>query len=216
MELEADLPDDGTLQRCLWRSLPPKARSSWITVCKPFFINYVMVSTDRDSHQAHLDTALLGLLSLPGRSLRRASARSLHVATEKLKQQLSDFSGGHVYSQGKKREDRRSGLQRRIDMAETLVWEGHAGKAAEVLTRKDAGPVEGGMMEALRALHPAGPALLPDLPVNAPELQLVDAKVLVQIIRSMSKGSAPGRSGWTPDLLPLSLIMNAWKGLHGW
>ena len=207
MELEADLPDDGTLQRCLWRSLPPKARSSWITVCKPFFINYVMVSTDRDSHQAHLDTALLGLLSLPGRSLRRASARSLHVATEKLKQQLSDFSGGHVYSQGKKREDRRSGLQRRIDMAETLVWEGHAGKAAEVLTRKDAGPVEGGMMEALRALHPAGPALLPDLPVNAPELQLVDAKVLVQIIRSMSKGSAPGRSGWTPDLL-YALITN--------
>ena len=97
--------------------------------------------------------------------------------------------------------DTRSAERRRIDQAELLVREGHAGKAARLLTRQALGRPDTDVVSGLKALHPGGPEFLPALPQGAPMLQWVDPAELVLIIGKMSRGAAPGRSGWTPDLL---------------
>ena len=103
--------------------------------------------------------------------------------------------------EGKAVSDTRSVERRRIDQAELLVREGHAGKAARLLTNQALGRPDTDFVSGLKALHPKGPEFLPALPQGAPLLQWVDPAELVLIIGKMSRGAAPGRSGWTPDLL---------------
>ena len=55
-------------------------------------------------------------------------------------------------------------------------------------------------MRELKSLHPTGPKVLPVAP-DAPPLQRVDTDELAKIIGKMANGAAPGRSGWTGDLL---------------
>jgi hypothetical protein len=60
---------------------------------------------------------------------------------------------------------------------------------------------EGDLLSTLTALHPSGPLKLPSLRTDAPFISWVDIPTLKDVIHSASKGSAPGRSGWTADLL---------------
>ena len=96
--------------------------------------------------------------------------------------------------------DARPILQKQVERAEVLVREGHAGRAAKELTRSGPCPVNADLVRELKSLHPTGPKVLPVAP-DAPPLQRVDTDELAKIIGKMANGAAPGRSGWTGDLL---------------
>ena len=90
---------------------------------------------------------------------------------------------------------------RMVGQVEQLVREGHAGKAAKVITRGPKTPFDGDLLETLAALHPPGPDKRPSLRTDAPLISWIDIPTLKDVIFSASKGSSPGRSGWTADLL---------------
>ena len=81
--------------------------------------------------------------------------------------------------EGKAVSDTRSVERRRIDQAELLVREGHAGKVARLLKNQALGRPDTDVVSGLKALHPKGPEFLPAVPQGAPVLQWVDPAELV-------------------------------------
>lgn len=93
------------------------------------------------------------------------------------------------------------GIQR-IQKATTLVHEGHVRRAVRSLLSDGIPSISATTIANLKSLHPRGPELLPSCPEEAPILMRIDRDVLKNIVtRELANGSAPGRSGWTGDLL---------------
>ena len=184
----------------LWRSLPIFLWKSWTDLCRPFFRNYISASVSFTDNPQLLGDALRSILSLPRRHLLRVRTRSSTSAYEILKRRLFDVSAGIDLTQGVRKSDTRSPEQRKFERIETLVREGHTGKAAAELTRVESRALSQDTVDKLKKLHPLGPDVLPLLPPDSPILAQVDADIL-RSIRKMANGAAPGVSGWTADLL---------------
>ena len=82
---------------------------------------------------------------------------------------------------------------------------GHAGAACRILLREDRPdettqqPVFDDVLTALKLLHPEGSPVTP-LP-KTDNIMFVDGDLLAQTCRHLSRGRAPGCSGWTEELL---------------
>ena len=89
-----------------------------------------------------------------------------------------------------------------VSKAVTLVYEGHTRRAVKSLLNEEIVPLDQSRINALKNLHPQGPSSLPSCPADAPKVITVDKDLIRDIIsREMANGAAPGRSGWTGDLL---------------
>ena len=83
-----------------------------------------------------------------------------------------------------------------------MVYEGHTRRAVKSLLNEEMTPLDQSKIDTLKRLHPAGPTSLPRCPTDAPKIIAVDKDLIRDIIsREMANGAAPGRSGWTGDLL---------------
>ena len=90
----------------------------------------------------------------------------------------------------------------RVQKAATLVHEGHTRRAVRCLLSEGVPTISERAIEDLRKLHPQGPSILPVCPHDAPTVLNVDKEIIKDIvIRELANGAAPGRSGWTGDLL---------------
>ena len=152
----------------LWRSLPIFLWKSWTDLCRPFFRNYISASVSFTDNPQLLGDALRSILSLPRRHLLRVRTRSSTSAYEILKRRLFDVSAGIDLTQGVRKSDTRSPEQRKFERIETLVREGHTGKAAAELTRVESRALSQDTVDKLKKLHPLGPDVLPLLPPGFP------------------------------------------------
>ena len=167
-----------------------------------------------------MQSAIVDLLATASETLRRIrGARSIQKAHTGLEDQLRAMTLGRArewkaetkevkqetreeVEEGTKEEKDPDQELRRIQKAATLVHEGHVRKAVRSLFTEGVPSLTEDTMRSLRELHPQGPPILPRCPSDAPEMMRIDKKVLAQIVnRELANGSAPGRSGWTGDLL---------------
>lgn len=92
---------------------------------------------------------------------------------------------------------------RKVLRIETMVREGHIGRAARAATSTNgAVRVDPAMADTLRAMHPAPPAdrETPALPDDAPTHNF-DLGTLTKATKKACNGSANGASGWTPEII---------------
>ena len=194
----------------LWRSIPEHLWPIWRDICRPKMSAMHAAFTRGDTEL--LQETIEELLKIPGNTLRRfRGTRNLQKAHTNLERQLREMSlTGVVYQQegngvGQMREvkDHKDEPNvQKIKKATTLVHEGHVRRAVRSLLSEGVPSITERTIENLKSLHPQGPSRLPRCPEDAPTMLRVDKEKLREIIkRELANGSAPGRSGWTGDLL---------------
>ena len=94
----------------------------------------------------------------------------------------------------------------RVERAIALAREGHLSKAAAVLARDDPAPppVEE-THKKLIDLHPLGPPVAPHTSDGVDVWTSVDKALLLNVINRGCRGSGPGPSGWTEELLQAAM-----------
>ena len=85
--------------------------------------------------------------------------------------------------------------------AKSLAQQGHLSRATKVLFQDGLAPINESTINDLKALHPTASDPVPSLPADSPQLQLLDSKVIISLIKALANGSSPAGSGWTGDLL---------------
>lgn len=197
----------------LWRSVPEYLWGLWWDICRPKLT--AIHIAHRTRNREHLEKSIIELLAIPAQTLRRIrgtrNIQKAHVGLEQQLRQLSLTGGstqeekGRIMVQETKGfipEGEKSKEAQRIQKATSLVHEGHTRKAVRTLLSEGVPAVSEQTIKDLKALHPPGPHILPRCPSNAPPMMNIDKEILKNIaIRELANGSAPGRSGWTGDLL---------------
>jgi hypothetical protein len=172
-----------------------------------------------------METSIEELLLLPTHTLRRVrGTKNIEKAHKALEKQLKGLTitgdpigrseviysnrpegkeeGENRRHQGSIPEDRDDKEKQRIQRATTLVHEGHTRRAVRCLLSEGVPSISEKTRSDLRKLHPQGPLVLPICPQDAPRMLVADKEKIKEIVlKELANGAAPGRSGWTGDLL---------------
>lgn len=180
----------------LWRSVPEYLWGLWWDICRPK-LNAIVIA-HRTRNREHLEKAILELLAIPARTLRRIrgtkNIQKAHIGLEQQLRQMS-LTGGSSH-------ERKSRAAQEVDEELVPDSEGHTRKAVRTLLSEGIPTISEQAISDLKQLHPQGPDSLPKCPSTAPPVMNMDKEILKNIaIRELANGSAPGRSGWTGDLL---------------
>ena len=193
-----------------WRSLPEQLWGIWRDLCRPMLKSIGVAEETRDSQLMEL--AIVDLLDLPARALQRIRGRrSVEKAHTGLENQMRFLSMNAQLPTGENRtgiesQEAVSEDQRKINKATTLVKEGHVRRAVRGMLSKGTVTVDERVIKALEELHPKGPNYIKQCPKSAPKMLKIDKELIKEIVkRELATGSAPGRSGWTGDLV-LALV----------
>ena len=95
-------------------------------------------------------------------------------------------------------------IRRRIKRAIRLTREGHIARAVQSLMQEGLAKVDDDVLQQLRDLHPPGDSDLP-LPPQVNLQVTVDIGDLTKILIHLANGAHGGVTGWTGDLLKLSV-----------
>ena len=200
----------------LWRSVPEYLWGLWWDICRPKLTAFQVAHHRRD--RGSMDSAVSELLSIPAHTLRRIrGGKNIQKSHLGLEQQLRQIAITSVPVEAKSERDGKtegkvpnteaetiqdSKEAQRVQKATTLVHEGHTRRAVRCLLSEGVPTISEKVIEDLRKLHPPGPSILPTCPHDAPTVLNVDKEVIKDIvIKELANGAAPGRSGWTGDLL---------------
>jgi hypothetical protein len=86
-----------------------------------------------------------------------------------------------------------------VRLAQSKAYQGYISKAFAALGSKGAHGVNAESIAKMRALHPPAEAeAMPECPQSTPRIA-IDLDKLVEVIRHIDNGSAPGVSGWSGD-----------------
>ena len=199
----------------LWRSVPEYLWGLWWDICRPKLTAFQVAHHRRDRRS--MDSAVSELLSIPAHTLRRIrGGKNIQKSHLGLEQQLRQIAITSIPLAGSERDGKTEGKvpsaeaetvqdskeAQRVQKATTLVHEGHTRRAVRCLLSEGVPTISEKVIEDLRKLHPPGPSILPTCPHDAPTVLNVDKEVIKDIvIKELANGAAPGRSGWTGDLL---------------
>jgi hypothetical protein len=104
-------------------------------------------------------------------------------------------------------------MERNVKKAQSKMYQGYVAKAFAALSSKGAHSMSAESIDAMRSLHPTSlRGSLPTRPHCAQRIAIDDGK-LIEVIRHINNGSAPGVSGWTGSHIEL-LVANE-KCLRG-
>jgi len=165
-------------------------------------VNYTQASRDPQLDRQKYN-ALLEILLLPQRCLIRSRGGKKRLIRG-VSKQLTASNQVTTKPLLKKSQDPTKG---KVAKAVYLAQQGYLSRGTSALFQEPLRSVDEEVIDAVRALHPAADALLPDLPNNAPEVK-VDPEQLARSIKKVANGAAPAGSGWTGELL-LALVDDA-------
>ena len=186
----------------LWRTVPHHLWGLWTDLCRPKFRAITVAATARDRES--LDKAILELLQIPLRALRRQRGGRNKKTHKTLERQMRDATLSDAVPEIKdqKANDSEDASLRKIQKAASLVYDGHIRRAVKGLLQDPIPTLTDGSRAELRALHPKGPTNLPPRPRNSARTLNIDKDSLRDIIsRDLANGAAPGRSGWSGDMI---------------
>ena len=214
-EIPAELyqsPSEMAQHGRLLRKCPAEFVLRFIEFAEPFFARYTAASQLRDNNL--MFAAMLEILAIPRAMLSRKHGGRKHVAisdaefVRRLARDTSEDNGtgvrlADIRHHGRVRDQQENRSLRRIILAQALLHAGHVGKAAAKLASADMADTNDPIVhDELTRLHPECSSALPHPPMPAEAPRAIPANdELISFIRRRAKGSAPGPSGWTYDLL---------------
>jgi hypothetical protein len=189
----------------LHRTVPFQAREEWTRAVETAVLN-VLTAIAAGEDQGILD-AFDRLLRLPSEVL--PDSRASRGFTRRLCARLSHHAAGEPIDVPDAGDGTRHGLMRARDTlhkqaarAHRQLTLGNVSRAAKCIQAAPLAETTEATMAALRALHPSAPP--PPLPAPTAAAVVVSLDVLSDVMSALPKGSAPGPSGWTYEMIKLA------------
>lgn len=153
------------------------------------------------------ENSLLKIAYLPSKVLIKKRGGKRRRATRQLNAQLrraqeEDYDIGIQPNTNTQQHTPKDPQTQRVLRAVEKVREGYVSRAGSVLQQHQLASPTPENIEVLRSMHPQGPhpEELPKAPPTPPILA-IDKKQLIDIIKGLATGAAPGLSGWTAELM---------------
>lgn len=196
----------------MWRTVPERNKEKFVSFMRTFFQEYSLHSSALDTNK--MNDSLVGLTLLVRKALPRphggGKKRALKDLTRHQDRLLALLHDFNLQYSANDDDAAPSASSSSLDLNEAKVngamaWfaQGLVARASAALQNSPAVELTPEIRTVLRQLHPSAESNfhVPPLPRSDPSPVVVDTLLLRKIIRRAKKGTAPGPSGWTYELL---------------